>query len=156
MDALIPPAQQNELLRSLLGFLRVSGLVFLIVTPVITFMHVLRTYQWFDPLLEPIHRLFFWMKIRKESTVALLVGILFGIAYGGGVLMEEKQSGALNKRDALLVGVFLSLCHALIEDTLIFVAVGANLFVILFVRIAFAVLVLLLLARILSRKSSLS
>jgi hypothetical protein len=96
------------------------------------------------------------MKIRKESTVALLVGILFGIAYGGGVLMEEKQSGALNKRDALLVGVFLSLCHALIEDTLIFVAVGANLFVILFVRIAFAVLVLLLLARILSRKSPLS
>lgn len=145
MDPLIPAAQQTELFRSLWSFLRVSGLVILIVTPVITFMHLMRTYQWADPILEPLHRVLFWMKIRKESTMALLVGIIFGIAYGGGVMMEEKRSGALNKRDALLIGVFLSLCHALIEDTLIFVAIGADWFIILFLRIGFAVLVLLIL-----------
>jgi hypothetical protein len=145
MDALISPAIQSELIRSFFAFLKVSGMVLLIVTPVITVMELLRVFNWLDPLLNPLHHLFSWMRIRKESVVALFVGIIFGIAYGGGVLLEEKNSGALNKRDALLIGVFLSLCHALIEDTLIFAAIGANLIIILFARIGFAVVVLLLL-----------
>ncbi|MBI4763408.1 MAG: hypothetical protein HY787_02225 [Deltaproteobacteria bacterium] len=61
------------------------------------------------------------------------------------MLLEEKNSGALNKRDALLIGVFLSLCHALIEDTLIFASIGADLMIILFARIGFAVVILLIL-----------
>jgi len=69
-------------------------------------------------------------------------GIIFGIAYGGGVLLEKK-SGAINKREAMLIGVFLSLSQALIKDTLIFAAVGADLTFILLSHIALTVLVLL-------------
>ncbi len=72
---------------------------------------------------------------------------------GGGVLLEEKNSGALNKRDAALIGVFLSLCHTLVEDTLIFAAIGANLIVILLARICFAVAVLFLLRWLLPRQA---
>ncbi|MEW6188293.1 MAG: nucleoside recognition protein [Thermodesulfobacteriota bacterium] len=156
MDALIPPAVSAELLRSLFAFLKVSGMVLLIVTPIITVMELLRIYHWLDRLLTPLHHLFYWMRIRKESVVALVVGLIFGIAYGGGVMMEEKNSGALNKRDALLIGVFLSLCHALIEDTLIFAAIGADLLIILFVRTGFAVLVILILSRLLPRGPKIS
>jgi hypothetical protein len=152
MDALISPAVQSELIRSLWAFLKVSGMVLMIVTPIITIMELLRVFNWLDPLLNPLHRLFSWMRIRKESVVALFVGIIFGIAYGGGVLLEEKNSGALNKGDALLIGVFLSLCHALIEDTLIFAAIGANLMVILFARIGFSVVILLILRWLLPRR----
>ncbi len=161
MDSLISPAVQSELINSFWAFLKVSGMILLIVTPIITIMELLRIHNWLDPLLNPLHRLFYWMRIRKESMVALFVGIIFGIAYGGGVLLEEKNSGALNKRDALLIGVFLSLCHAVIEDTLIFASIGADLVVILVVRIGFSVAVLLMLRWLLpldqkfSRSSSL-
>ncbi len=120
-------------------------MVVMIVTPIITLMELLRLYKLLDPLLNPLHRLFGWMRIRKESVVALFVGILFGIAYGGGVLLEEKRSGALNRRDALLVGIFLSLSHALIEDTLLFVAIGADWVVVLMARILFTVVFILIL-----------
>jgi len=153
MDSLIPPAVQSELIRSLLSFLKVSGMVILIVTPIITIMELLRVFNWLDPMLNPLHRLFSWMHIRKESVVALFVGIIFGIAYGGGMLLEEKKSGALNKRDALLIGVFLSLTHALVEDTLLFAAIGANLIVILFARILLTVVVLLVLRVFLPREA---
>ncbi len=149
---MITPAVQTELIRSFWAFLKVSGMILVIVTPIITIMELLRVFNWLDPLLNPLHRLFYWMRIRKESVVALFVGIMFGIAYGGGVLLEEKNSGALNKRDALLIGVFLSLCHALIEDTLIFASIGANLMIILFARIGFAVVVLLILRWLLPRE----
>ena len=153
MDSLISPAAQAELIQSLWAFLKVSGMVLVIVTPIITIMELLRVFNWLDPLLNPLHHLFHWMRILKESVVALFVGIIFGIAYGGGVLLEEKNSGALNKRDALLIGVFLSLCHALIEDTLLFAAIGADLLIILFARVGFAVVVLLILRWLLPRES---
>jgi hypothetical protein len=142
---MLPASVQTELLQSLFSFLRVSLMILLIVTPIIALMELLRLYKLLDPLLNPLHRLFGWMRIRKESVVALFVGIIFGIAYGGGVLLEEKRSGALNRRDALLVGIFLSLSHALIEDTLIFVAIGANWVVILLARILFTMVIMLVL-----------
>jgi hypothetical protein len=142
---MLPAAVQTELIQSLFSFLRVSLLVVVIVTPIIALMELLRLYNLLDPLLNPLYRLFGWMRIRKESVVALFVGIIFGIAYGGGVLLEEKRSGALNRRDALLVGIFLSLSHALIEDTLLFVAIGADWVVVLLVRIFFTVAFMLIL-----------
>jgi hypothetical protein len=141
----LPASVQNELIQSFFSFLRVSLMVVVIVTPIIALMELLRLYKLLDPLLNPLHRLFGWMRIRQESVVALFVGIIFGIAYGGGVLLEEKRSGALNRRDALLVGIFLSLSHALIEDTLLFVAVGADWVVVLLARILFTLLVMLIL-----------
>ena len=149
MDTFSPFA---ELYQSLLSFLRVSLLVLLIVTPIITATELLRRYRLFDRIIRPLHRLFSWMGIRRESSVALFAGLLFGIAYGGGVLLEEKRSGALTRRDALLVGIFLSLSHALVEDTLLFAAIGANLAVILGVRLLFSVLVTLLLIGLLPRQ----
>ena len=142
---MLPAAVQTELIQSLFSFLRVSLMVVVIVTPIIALMELLRLYKLLDPLLNPLHRLFGWMRIRKESVVALFVGIIFGIAYGGGVLLEEKRSGALNRRDALLVGIFLSLSHALVEDTLLFVAVGADWLVVLGARILFTVVFMLIL-----------
>ena len=136
---------QTELLQSLVSFLRVSLMILLIVTPIIALMELLRRYKLLDPLLDPLYRLFGWMHIRKESVVALFVGLIFGIAYGGGVLLEEKRSGALNRRDALVVGIFLSLSHALVEDTLIFVAIGADWVVVLMARVLFTVVIMLIL-----------
>jgi hypothetical protein len=136
---MLPAAVQTELIQSLYSFLRVSLMVVVIVTPIIALMELLRVYKLLDPLLDPLYRLFGWMHIRKESVVALFVGIIFGIAYGGGVLLEEKRSGALNRRDALLVGIFLSLSHALVEDTLLFVAIGADWLVVLMARVLFTV-----------------
>jgi len=54
------------------------------------------------------------------------VGIIFGIAYGAGVLIEEARSGRLSWKDIFLINVFLSVCHAVVEDTALFMAVGAN------------------------------
>ena len=142
---MLPASVQTELIQSLFSFLRVSLMVVVIVTPIITLMELLRLYKLLDPLLNPLHRLFGWMRIRKESVVALFVGIIFGIAYGGGVLLEEKRSGALNRRDALVVGIFLSLSHALVEDTLIFVAIGADWVVVLMGRVLFTVVIMLIL-----------
>ena len=148
MENLVP-----VLMESLFSFLKVSGLILLIVTPIVAIMDRFRDSYFSRVMGGPLQKTFFWMPIRKESILALFVGLIFGIAYGGGVLMEEARSGALNKKDAFLVALFLSLCHAMIEDTMIFLAIGANPLVIIGFRILFTICVVSGFVLILGRRS---
>lgn len=57
---------------------------------------------------------------------SLVVGIFLGITYGAGILIEEAKSGNIKKEDLFYIGTFLMICHAIIEDTLLFVIFGAD------------------------------
>jgi len=71
---------------------------------------------------------------------SLLVGVFLGITYGAGLLIKEAQNSSLSKRDIFYVGTFLMICHAIIEDTLLFVIFNANLTVIVIARVVFAII----------------
>lgn len=47
--------------------------------------------------------------------------------------------------------IFLITCHAVIEDTLLFVAVGANLFLLLGLRLGVAIIITLFASKLLSK-----
>ena len=49
----------------------------------------------------------------------------------------------MTKKDVILVSTFLCLCHAIIEDTLLFMAIGANPFIIVLVRVIVAIIITL-------------
>ncbi|HOX05495.1 MAG TPA: nucleoside recognition protein [Planctomycetota bacterium] len=61
-----------------------------------------------------------------RSTAFLWIAMnTLGLAYGAGVLIEEVQSGQLPKEDVELLNRSAAVCHSLLEDTLLFVAIGA-------------------------------
>ena len=86
-----------------------------------------------------------------NSSVTMAVGIILGIAYGAGILIRNATTGKMTTKEIILSCLFLSLCHAVFEDTLIFVAVGANGFIILGVRIFLAIVIISLLNNIFTR-----
>ncbi len=63
-----------------------------------------------------------------------------GLVFGAGVIISFANDGTLTKRDLILVLVFLGICHSIIEDTLIFAALGANLWVLISCRFILAAL----------------
>ena len=64
----------------------------------------------------------------------------FGIVFGSGVIISCANDGTLTKRDLILVLVFLGICHSIIEDTLIFAALGAHWWVLISCRFVLAAL----------------
>ena len=124
----------------------------LIIIPLMIVMQVMKDYQWLDRFTSVLQPLGNWMGIRKDGMFPLLIGILFGISYGSGVIIQSVESGEMNEKDRLLVAVFLVLCHAVIEDTLIFVAVGANGFILLTTRLLAAFLFTVIFSRQYVRK----
>ncbi len=81
-----------------------------------------------------------YLGISPSANFPLLVGLLIGISYGAGAIIASYKKNDMTKKDVLLVSVFLCICHALIEDTLLFIKIGANGFIIVIVRIITAII----------------
>lgn len=95
-------------------------------------------------LLLPLMRL---SGLEARAAPITTVGVLLGLTYGGALIIEESERQAFRSRTRFLALAWLCLSHALIEDTLLLLAVGADIWVILVGRVAVTLLLIALLAR---------
>lgn len=122
--------------------------VFVIIAALMAFLRVLRLLgieRWMHALLAPLLRV---IGIGPEAGNITIIGTTLGLSFGAGLLIREARSGVLSRRDAFLTMGFLGLCHSVIEDTLLILLFGADLSGILWARVAFALVVIAILARI--------
>jgi len=82
---------------------------------------------------------FFFMGITRPGLLPLITGVIIGLTYGAGVIVHSIKEYNLGKREVFLILLFLSVCHAIFEDTLIFVVIGANGLVVVVARLILAV-----------------
>ncbi|OGC94872.1 MAG: hypothetical protein A2W25_14205 [candidate division Zixibacteria bacterium RBG_16_53_22] len=123
------------------GLLLLLFKVFTIVVPLMIVLEVSREFKVLDRLTSAVYPLARRLGFKSESIYPLLAGIIFGISYGGGVLISESNSGRIGRNQMFLIALFLGMCHAVFEDTLLFVSQGANGLVIIVARVTLAIAV---------------
>lgn len=141
---------QEALIGSFLSMKKIA----IIVIPLMMVMEVFKVAGLFDKIAEyfaPVVEVF---GMKKESGFPLVIGIIIGLSYGAGVIFQATKRDNLPKRDLHLLTYFLVACHAVFEDTAVFVAVGANGFVLLSVRIVVAALFTYLASKIMDASES--
>jgi len=132
----------NAFQVSFIGVLQIA----IIVIPIMIVIQLLKDLN-FLPMVSNLIRPFTnLIGVSEKTGITLLAGILFGIAYGAGVIIQTAKEEQLSKKDIYLVSIFLVSCHAVIEDTLIFVPLGINVLPLLFMRIALALIITVLTA----------
>jgi len=115
-----------------------------VIIPLMIAMEFLKEYKVIDKLsnlLSPLSRL---LGMSKKTIFPLVVGLTLGLAYGAGVIIQIAKEGELSKKDLYLLLIFLIACHSVIEDTLLFVAMGANGWLLLSFRIVVALILTIL------------
>lgn len=138
----------EALAAALVGAVKLSVKLFLIIVPLVTAFEVLRYLPVFrraGNLVEPAMK---GVGLTRDAAVPLFTGIFLGIAYGAGIIIRVAQQKGLPARELFLMGLFLATCHSVIEDILIFVVIGGNGPVILGVRLGLAALLTGLMARL--------
>lgn len=149
-----PDAPDPGLLSWALGQLQVIAMILPIIAVLMLLLRVLRLIgveRLLHVLLSPLLKA---IGIGRQAANTTIIGIMLGISYGGGLLIREAKSGTIAKRDILLTLAFLNLCHSLIEDTLVMMLLGADLSGILWARLAFSLLVIGVIARLMPQESA--
>ncbi|MEW6487460.1 MAG: nucleoside recognition protein [Thermodesulfobacteriota bacterium] len=137
------------LLDSLGRVLLTVGKIALIIVPLTVGYQLLRDNRWLSRRASPYGTAFRRLGLGQGALVPLLAGLVLGIVYGAGVLIQESRSGQMSSREVFLLSLFLCTCHAVVEDTLLFVVVGGDALWILGPRILLAVAATAVLARVL-------
>ena len=133
--------------QALSGALLLSGKLFLIIIPLVVVFEVLRYLPVFRRLGDAMDPLMRGMGLSRHAAVPLFTGVFLGIAYGAGIIIKAAREHQLGRREMFLIGLFLATCHAVIEDTLIFVVIGGNGWWMLGLRLVLALGLVTLLAR---------
>lgn len=135
----VPAASLREVLWSWAASSgRLTAKIALLVTALMILQRVIREFGvdvWLARTLAPALRV---LGLPARTAFLWVVANTLGLAYGAGVLLDEIEGGALPREDAELLNRSIAICHSLLEDTLLFVAVGAGAFWITVPRLVLA------------------
>ncbi|WP_018921936.1 nucleoside recognition domain-containing protein [Salsuginibacillus kocurii] len=127
------------------------GQIALVVIPIMIFIQVMKDMNWLDRFSDWMSPFTRTLGIEKNTSTTLASGLLFGLAFGAGVMIQEAKEKNVKKKDLYLVFIFLVACHAVIEDTLIFIPLGIPVLPLLIIRLVTAILLTMLIAYIWNR-----
>ncbi len=109
--------------------------ILLILLPLMIIFEILIYTKALDKLAKKMSFVSKWFEMSDKASFPLIVGYLIGLSYGAGVLYKYEEKKLISKEDFNKVSSSLCLCHAMIEDNMIFAVIGANYLVLLFVRL---------------------
>ena len=108
-----------------LGTARLMGKIILFVIGVMVLQELLNAFR----VMQPLTRVLAWplaaLGLPRKTVFLWIVANTLGLAYGAAVILEESRSGRLSKDEIRMVNRSVAVCHSLLEDTLLFVAIGA-------------------------------
>jgi spore maturation protein SpmB len=102
-----------------------SGKVIGIVMGLMVLQRILREFGLIRLLSYVLFPVLWLLGLPRRTAFLWIVANVLGLAFGAAVILEEAESGALDKDDAQLLNRSIAVCHSLLEDTLLFVAIGA-------------------------------
>lgn len=126
--AAAPPEFLPELAAWAVSTLLLVVRIALILVGLMIAEHVLQELgvtRWLGRRLGPLMRVF---GLPRETAFLWVVSNTLGLAYGAGVLRREVAEGRLSREDGDLLNHHIAISHSLLEDTLLFVALGVSAF----------------------------
>ncbi len=127
-------------------------IIFLIIFFIISTINILKALGVWSLIIDIMKIPLSYLGMSEKVANIILIGLTLGISFGGGFLIEESKKNNISKKDILLSLSFLSLCHSIIEDTILILLLGSHISGILFFRFIYTVIIILLMKILLETK----
>lgn len=115
--------------------------IVLIVTALLMLQNILKEFKIIDliaKLFAPVMRV---MGLSESTSFLWFVAQIVGLTYGSVIMIESVERKEVQSADADLLNYHVAINHSLLEDTLLFVAVGVPVIWITAPRILLAIVV---------------
>ncbi|AZV45216.1 membrane protein [Peribacillus asahii] len=140
----------HGIVKALLGIVQLA----LIVIPLMVIIQIMKDKKWleaFSRMLGPVMKV---LGMKENAALPFATGLTIGLAYGAGVMIQAAKEEGVSKKDMTLAFIFLVACHAVVEDTLIFIPLGIPVLPLLIIRLVTAIVLTIAVGYIWNRYES--
>lgn len=137
----------NGLAAATTGTLKLA----LIIIPLMLVIQIMKDLNWlklFSTWMKPVTKM---LGMKENTSMTLVAGLVIGLAYGAGVMLEAVREDGVSRKDITIAFIFLVACHAVVEDTVIFIPLGVPVIPLLIIRLVTAILLAMIISRIWAR-----
>ncbi|MCU0559342.1 MAG: iron transporter [Desulfobacterales bacterium] len=130
----------------LLDMLQLAVKILLIVLGVMLTIELAKALHLIDVCVRMFAPFLKMMGLDRRAGLLWLTGVLFGLAYGGAVIVEQARELRLTPEEVEKLQISIGINHSMIEDPLLFLPFGINPFWLWVPRLAAAVAAVYLIA----------
>ena len=120
--------------------LTLSIKIFAIIMCIMTLLEILKTFDLISPMVRLLDPLLKIMGLNQKMGFLWLTAVIFGVAYGGAVIVEEVRAGHLSKEELEELHLSIGINHAMVEDPSLFLSLGLSPFWLWVPRLIMAIL----------------
>lgn len=143
----IPMSESEGWTGFVLGLAKTLFWMFMVLLALNVVLETLRLSGLLERINGALAPFFGLAGIGPSGVPCSIIGAFLGLTYGGGMIVQEARSGTMPPRQIFIACVFMGFAHGLVEDTLVFVALGADFTSIFVARLIFSVIASAIIAR---------
>lgn len=113
----------------------------IIVTALMILQRLLEEFHIMDLISRFCAPMMRFMGLSRNCSFLWFVANIVGLTYGSAILIEQVEDQKISRSDARMLNNHLAISHSLLEDSLIFVAIGVPAFWITIPRVLLAIIV---------------
>ncbi|MBA4397279.1 MAG: iron transporter [Syntrophus sp. (in: bacteria)] len=125
--------------------LTLSAKIFGICMVLLTTLEVFKAMGWITAIVNIFSPFLKIMGLDRKLGFLWMTAIVFGLAYGGAVIVEETKDGSLPKEDLEMLHLSIGINHSMVEDPALFMSLGLSAFWLYIPRLIMAIVTVRLL-----------
>ena len=100
--------------------------IFFIIMSILTLLELMKTFALIRPFVRMLSPFLRIMGLDQKVGLLWMTAVVFGLSYGGAVIVEEARSGHLSRDDLELLHLSVGMNHSMIEDPALFLPLGIH------------------------------
>jgi Fe2+ transport system protein B len=105
-----------------------SAKIFMIIMVIMILLETMKIFNMIHHIVRVLRPLLKTMGLNQVVGLLWLTAVVFGIAYGGAVIVEETKEGHIKKEELEKLHLSIGINHSMIEDPALFLSLGLSAF----------------------------
>jgi spore maturation protein SpmB len=113
--------------------------IFGICMILLTTLEIFKAMGWITAIVSLFSPFLKIMGLDRKLGFLWMTAIVFGLAYGGAVIVEETKDGSLPREDLEMLHLSIGINHSMVEDPALFMSLGLSAFWLYIPRLMMAI-----------------
>jgi len=113
--------------------------IFVIIMILLTLLELLKAFEWIHPFVRALSPFLRLMGLDQKVGFLWMTAVVFGLSYGGAIIVEEAKSGHLTSDELEILHLSIGMNHSMVEDPPLFLQMGISPFWIYVPRLLMAI-----------------